>query len=74
MSESIPNTKISYIHTPKDWQEIMKWIHLHNVNDRAHLVTAAGMAWNLAMSNSDQESCKNLKLFPPLYLEKENKS
>ncbi len=72
MSESIPNTKIGYIHTPKDWQEIMKWIHLHNVNDRAHLVTAAGMAWNLAMSNSDQESLqKSEALSPAIFREGE---
>lgn len=35
-------------HTPQDWDEIMEWIHLHPVEDRAHIVTAACMAWNLA--------------------------
>jgi|14_taG_2_1085336.scaffolds.fasta_scaffold142906_2 hypothetical protein len=39
---------ISLFHTPKDWDELMAWIHQHNVEDRAHLTTAAGMAWNLA--------------------------
>ena len=39
---------IGIIHTPQSWDEIMKWIHAHSTEDRAHLVTAAGMAWNLA--------------------------
>ena len=39
---------IGLFHTPKDWDELMAWIHQHNVEDRAHLTTAAGMAWNLA--------------------------
>jgi len=39
---------ISLFHIPKDWDELMAWIHQHNVEDRAHLTTAAGMAWNLA--------------------------
>jgi len=35
-------------HTPEDWDELMNWIERHNRDDRAHLVTAAIMAWNLA--------------------------
>ena len=40
---------INLIHTPDNWEEIMEWIHRHAPEDRAHLVTAAGMAWNLAV-------------------------
>ena len=40
--------QIGLFHTPKDWDELMAWIHQHNVEDRAHLTTAAAMAWNLA--------------------------
>lgn len=35
-------------HTPDGWGEIMDWIEKHNSEDRAHLITAAAMAWNLA--------------------------
>ena len=45
------------IHFPKDWDEIMDWIKEHNKEEQAHLVIAAGMAWNLAwtMSNKAKE-------------------
>lgn len=39
---------IGIFHTPKNWSEIMDWIHAHPVEDRAHLTTIAGMVWNLA--------------------------
>jgi hypothetical protein len=39
---------VNLFHTPHDWEELMKWIHLHPVEERAHLTTAAAMAWNLA--------------------------
>ena len=35
-------------HTPAHWAELMDWINRHNHEDRAHLTTAAVMAWNLA--------------------------
>lgn len=44
---------INLFHTPKDWDELMAWIHQHNVEDRAHLTTAASMAWNLAVRITD---------------------
>ena len=34
--------------TPEDWQVIEEWIMAHAPEDRLHLWTAAGMAWNLA--------------------------
>ena len=39
---------IEIFQTPKDWDELMAWIHQHNAEDRAHLTAAAAMAWNLA--------------------------
>jgi len=39
---------IGLFHTPKDWDELMAWIHAHNNEDKAHLTTAAAMAWNLS--------------------------
>lgn len=39
---------IGLFHTPKDWDELMAWIHAHNDEDKAHLTTAAAMAWNLS--------------------------
>lgn len=39
---------IELFHTPDDWDELMTWIHRHSPEDRAHLTTAAAMAWNLA--------------------------
>ena len=45
--------QIGLFHTPKDWDELMSWIHQHNAEDQAHLTTAAGMAWNLAVRITD---------------------
>jgi hypothetical protein len=39
---------IGLFHTPDGWDELMTWINAHSPEDRAHLVTAAAMAWNLA--------------------------
>ena len=39
---------IELFHTPDHWDELMTWIHRHNLEDRAHLIAAAAMAWNLA--------------------------
>ena len=47
--------RIGLFHTPKDWDELMAWIHQHNVEDRAHLTTAAGMALNLAVSQASRD-------------------
>jgi|TARA_R110000751_G_C13630227_1_gene465743 hypothetical protein len=41
-------TPIGMVHTPSDWDEIFAWINLHSPSDRPHLITAAGMSWNLA--------------------------
>ncbi len=35
-------------HTPESWDELHKWIEAHSPEDRAHIMTAAVMAWNLA--------------------------
>ena len=39
---------VETFHTPKDWKELHDWIDKHSVEERAHLTTAAVMAWNLA--------------------------
>lgn len=39
---------IELFHTPTDWDELMAWINGHNGAERPHILTAAGMAWNLA--------------------------
>jgi hypothetical protein len=44
---------IGLFHTPKDWDELMAWIHAHNAEDKAHLTTSAAMAWNLAVRITD---------------------
>ena len=46
-------TEIGLFRTPEDWDEVMHWINQHNPEDRAHLVTAAAMAWNLAAKLTD---------------------
>jgi hypothetical protein len=38
---------LNIFHTPQDWDEIMRWINRHAPEDRAHITTAAAMAWNL---------------------------
>jgi hypothetical protein len=39
---------IGIFHTPKDWDELMLWIESSASCDKTMLLTAAGMAWNLA--------------------------
>jgi hypothetical protein len=39
---------LGFFHTPKDWPELEAWIERHAPEDRAHIMTAACMAWNLA--------------------------
>ena len=39
---------VDMFHTPEDWDALTAWINRHNPEDRAHLITAAMMAWNLA--------------------------
>ena len=41
--------------TPKDWDELTQWIQRHNKDRWSHLLTAAGMAWNLACKLSNKE-------------------
>ena len=41
-------TPVSLFHTPADMDELQSWIERHSPEDRAHLYTAAMMAWNLA--------------------------
>ena len=45
---------IPLFHTPKDWDEILQWINLHNNEDVPHLTTAAAMAWNLAATKTKE--------------------
>lgn len=51
-------TEIGLFRTPEDWDEVMHWINQHNPEDRAHLVTAAAMSWNLAakLTNPQKET------------------
>jgi len=46
---------INLFHTPENWEKLMEWIHAHNAEDKAHLTTAAAMAWNLAAKLSEKE-------------------
>lgn len=39
---------VQMVHTPADWKELNDWIDRHSPDERAHLYTAAIMAWNLA--------------------------
>lgn len=40
--------RMGIFHTPKDWDELMLWIESSASCDKTMLLTAAGMAWNLA--------------------------
>lgn len=46
---------IGMFHTPKSWDELLEWINAHNASDRAHIMVAACMAFNLA-AHLTQES------------------
>jgi len=39
---------LELFNTPDSWKVIEDWITAHPPEDRMHLWTAAGMAWNLA--------------------------
>jgi hypothetical protein len=49
---------IGLFHTPEDWNELVVWIHNHSPEDRAHLTTAAAMAWNLAAKLTEDREPK----------------
>jgi len=44
--------KLGFVNTPDDWEALEAWIAKHPSEDRVHLWTAAGMAWNLAVQHS----------------------
>ena len=52
MSKEIRKAKSGLFHTPDSWDSIMEWIERFPKADRPGLVTAAGMAWNLALESS----------------------
>ena len=58
----MPDTKVNLkpaamFNTPKDWDELEKWINLHsNMHERLHIMTAACMAWNLACKYVNDEN------------------
>ena len=47
---------IGLFYTPQDWDELMEWINRHNTSERAHIMTAAGMGYNLAAKQSQKET------------------
>lgn len=49
---------IGMIHTPESWKQLEDWIEAHEPSERAHLWTAAGMAWNLAAQLTQLEESK----------------
>jgi hypothetical protein len=49
---------IGMIHTPESWNQLGDWIEAHEPSERAHLWTAAGMAWNLAAELTKLEESK----------------
>ena len=44
---------MNLFHTPEDWGELAAWIERHIPEERPHLLTAACMAWNLAVKISE---------------------
>jgi len=46
-------------HTPSNWDELMDWVDGHAKSDRPHLITAAAIGWNLAVSTSQSEQKEN---------------
>ena len=39
---------VGLFHTPSGWDELQEWIDRHDSESKAHVMTAAVMAWNLA--------------------------
>lgn len=46
-------TPSNFFHTPENLDELMRWIERHSSEDRAHLMTAVMMTWNLAAKLTD---------------------
>lgn len=46
---------VGMFHTPADWKELQDWIERHSPSERAHIMTAAVMGWNLAVRLSQLE-------------------
>ena len=40
--------EVGMFHTPESWDEPHEWIERHTGHEKAHVMTAAVMAWNLA--------------------------
>ena len=51
--------KLGLFNTPDDWATLEAWIAKHPSEDRVHLWTAAGMAWNLAVQHSTNKETIN---------------
>ena len=49
------NKPMGIFHTPKSWAELMKWVHSHSPEERAAIVTAVGMTWNLACKEVNEK-------------------
>ena len=49
-------TPVPVFHTPENTDELVGWINRHSPEDRAHLMTAAMMTWNLAAMLTDPET------------------
>lgn len=41
--------------TPESWEDLLKWVQLHNPSDQIHILTGAMMAWNLACDYIQKE-------------------
>ena len=46
--------RIGLFNTPANWEALMAWINRHDTDSRAHVMTSAGMAWNLALETVDE--------------------
>ena len=56
-------TPINLFATPDSWEKLQDWIERHPQEERAHLYTAACMAWNLAcMTEAAEAATANVDL------------
>ena len=52
-------TKMALFATPKNIEALQDWIEAHPPEERVHLWTAAGMAWNLAAELANEALKEN---------------
>jgi hypothetical protein len=47
---------LGLFYTPQDWDQLMEWVNRHGKSERASVMTAAAMGYNLAAKQVQNET------------------